>query len=66
MRSRYLHRLHRASDDFEATEGLRVVEAALALVPRPLGIWAWQERELQPRRRSWRTSVRASRASGGR
>jgi hypothetical protein len=54
LRSRYLHRLHRASDDFEATEELRMVEVALAQVPRPLGVWAWQHRELRPRGRFWR------------
>jgi hypothetical protein len=35
VRSAFIHRLHRASDDFEATEGLRVVEAALSLIPWP-------------------------------
>jgi hypothetical protein len=29
-----IRRLHRASDDFAATEGLRVVEAALLSIPR--------------------------------
>jgi hypothetical protein len=51
LRSRYLQRLHRASDDFEATEGLRVVGVALSLRPDPE--WAWQHRERQPRRRWW-------------
>ena len=35
VRSTYLRRLHRASDDFGATAGLRVVEAALWLIPWP-------------------------------
>lgn len=34
LRSWYLRRLHSASDDFGATEGLRVVEAALVMIPR--------------------------------
>ena len=34
-RAYFLKRLHRASNDFDATEGLRVVEAALRLIPRP-------------------------------
>lgn len=34
IRLGFLRRLHRASDDFAATEGLRVVEAALSLIPR--------------------------------
>ena len=33
LRSTYLRRLHQASDDFGATAGLRVVEAALCLIP---------------------------------
>jgi hypothetical protein len=51
LRSSYLDRLHRASDDFAATEGLRVAERALALVPRPHGSAAWQDR-LRRRSRS--------------
>jgi hypothetical protein len=54
LRSRYQRRLHRASDDLEAAEGLRVVEAALSGIPRPEGVWAWQRREREPRRRWWR------------
>ena len=42
LRSDYLRLLHDASDDFTATEALRVVEEALRLIPRPAGIWAWQ------------------------
>ena len=34
LRSGFIYRLHRASDDFAATEGLRAVEAALSLIPR--------------------------------
>ena len=33
LRFRFIERLRRASDDFAATEGLRVVEAALATGP---------------------------------
>jgi hypothetical protein len=49
LRSQYLQRLHRASDDFEATEGLRVVDVALSLSADPE--WASQhaERKLRPR-----------------
>jgi hypothetical protein len=55
-------RLHAASDDFEATEGLRVVEAALPLVPRR-GEEFWQKqrsklRRLARRRRLRRASAR--------
>ena len=32
LRSLLMLRLHRASDDFGATEGLRVVESAIAIV----------------------------------
>ena len=35
LRSHFIRRLHRASDDFAATERLRVVEAALSSIPRP-------------------------------
>jgi hypothetical protein len=51
MRSHYLDRLHRRSDDFAATEGLRSVERALSAIPRPDGVWAWHRRELEPRPR---------------
>jgi hypothetical protein len=44
LRLHYLDRLHRASDDFAATEGLRIVERALALVPRTHDDSAWQDR----------------------
>ena len=37
LRSHFTRRLHRASDEFAATEGLRVVEAALSSIPRPWG-----------------------------
>jgi hypothetical protein len=53
IRLRFIERLRRASDDFAATEGLRVVEAALSLVPRPEGVWGSGRRE-QPRPRWWR------------
>lgn len=52
LRSDYLRRLHRTSGDFEATEGLRTVELALSMMPRPEGLWAWQRRE-RDRKRSW-------------
>ena len=45
LRSRFWERLHRASDDFDATEGLRVTETALALIPWPEGPWAWRAQE---------------------
>lgn len=54
LRARYLHRLHRASDDFPATEGLRTVELALRMTPRPEGRWAWQQEEQHRSRRWWR------------
>jgi hypothetical protein len=44
LRSDYLRRLHRISDDFEATERLRTVELALSMTPSPEGLWAWQRR----------------------
>jgi hypothetical protein len=44
IRARLLDRLHRASDDVRATDELRIVDLALAITPRPLGAWAWQER----------------------
>jgi hypothetical protein len=37
VRSTFLRRLYQASDDFGATAGLRVVEAALCLIPWPEG-----------------------------
>jgi hypothetical protein len=53
LRSDYLRRLHRTSDDFEATEGLRTVELALSMTPRPEGLWAWQRRERDRKPRWW-------------
>ena len=50
LRSDYLRLLHGASDDLAATEALRVVEAALRLIPRPAGIYAWQRRWSIPNR----------------
>ncbi|MEP6623480.1 MAG: hypothetical protein ABJC79_03495 [Acidimicrobiia bacterium] len=35
LQSLFLLRLHRASDDFGASEGLRVVETAIAMVTPP-------------------------------
>lgn len=37
----FLRRLHLASNDFRATEGLRVVDLALARMPRPEGAWSY-------------------------
>ena len=55
LRYGFIRRLHRTSDDFAASEGLRVVEAALSLVPRPQGAWAWERRpQRRPRARWWR------------
>jgi hypothetical protein len=48
LRSRALDRLHRASDDFAATEDLRTVEQALALVPGTHEDSAWQDRVRPP------------------
>lgn len=61
LRAGLLRRLHRASDDFAATAGLRVTEAALALVPRPEGVWAGGQREPPPRRRWFRRRHRDDR-----
>jgi hypothetical protein len=58
LRSDYLRLLHVASDDFAATEALRVVEAALRLIPRPAGIWAWQRKSQTPKRSMRRRSTR--------
>jgi hypothetical protein len=49
LRSDYLRLLHAASDDLAATEALRVVEAALRLIPRPAGNYAWQRRWSTPK-----------------
>lgn len=54
LRLRYLRRLHHASDDFEATEALRVVEAALSLIPLPEDPGVLQHRARRSRRRWWR------------
>jgi len=53
LRFRLIARLHRPGDDFAAIEGLRVVEAALSMIPRPVGLWAWQQRERDRRVRWW-------------
>jgi hypothetical protein len=50
-RSQLQRRLERRGDDFAATHGLRLIEAALRRAPRPQGLWAWQDRER--RRRRW-------------
>ena len=54
LRAEYLRRLHLASDDFEATEGLRIVEPALAKAARPEGVWAWLRREREREGKWWR------------
>jgi hypothetical protein len=38
LRSCFIRRLHRASDDFAASAGLRVTEAALGMIPRSVEI----------------------------
>jgi hypothetical protein len=50
LRAVFISRLHRASDDFAATEGLRVVEAALSLLP-----WPEQAHARDRRRPLWRS-----------
>ena len=65
LRSRFGARLHRSSDDFEATEGLRVVEIALSQVPWPVGLWAWQRREQRSGRGRWWGRGASRRASRG-
>ena len=52
LRSRFIRRLHLASDDFPATAGLRVTEQALSLVPRPEGVRGHREPTQPPSR--WR------------
>jgi hypothetical protein len=59
LRARFIRRLHLASDDFAATAGLRVAEAALTLVPRPDGVWDMgHQARVEPRRRWWRRRSR--------
>jgi hypothetical protein len=53
LRARYLRHLHRTGSDFDAIEGLRTVEVALSMTPRPEGPWAWQRRERDRPRRWW-------------
>jgi hypothetical protein len=43
-RAEFLCRLVRRSDDFGATQGLRLTEAVLDRLARPEGLWAWQAR----------------------
>jgi hypothetical protein len=42
LRSLFILRLHRRSDDFGASEGLRVVERAIAMITPPRGLGARQ------------------------
>ena len=44
LRLEFHRRLTYRSDDFEATQGLRLTEGALGRIPRPDGMWAWQAR----------------------
>jgi hypothetical protein len=44
LRLTFHGRLTHRSDDFEATQGLRLTEGALGRIPRPDGMWAWQAR----------------------
>ena len=53
LRAVFISRLHRASDDFAATEGLRVVEAALSLLSWPEQAHA-RDRRRRPRWRFFR------------
>ena len=53
LRARFQRRLHRASDDFDASEQLRTVELALSMTPRLAGPLTWQRRERR-RGRWWR------------
>lgn len=54
LRSGFIRRLRRVSDDFAASAGLRVTEAALTLVPRAEEVWApVQAGPASPRRRWW-------------
>lgn len=59
QRAGFLRRLHRTSSDFDAIEGLRTVEQALSMAPRPKGLWAWERRERAPRQRWWHRLRRA-------
>ena len=65
LRTRFARRLDRATDDYGAIEGLRVVEAALPLIPRPAGLWVWQQRERQGKRRWWKGRARRLRGARG-
>src|SRR5690348_3916173 len=54
LRARYMARLYGDSSDYEATEALRVVGAALTRIPVKGAEFAWQQRERRrdgPRRR---------------
>ncbi len=50
VRAELQHLLSLRSDDVDATQGLRLAEAALARVERPDGVWEWQARERRRRR----------------
>jgi hypothetical protein len=54
MRAGYQRRLHAASDDFDATDALRVVELALSVVGRSDGPWTAQSREAHAPGPWWR------------
>jgi hypothetical protein len=53
IRRRYQTRLHAASDDFAATQGLRVVELALSRVSPTCGPSDGPRRRTKARRRRW-------------
>jgi hypothetical protein len=53
VRAQLLRRLHRTGSDFDATEGLRTVELALSMTPRPVGDRTWPRREQARSRRWW-------------
>ena len=54
MLAGYQRRLHAASDDFDATDALRVVELALSVVGRSDGPWTAQSREAHAPWQWWR------------
>ncbi len=53
LRACFLQRLRRASNDYEASAGLRVTEAALTLVLRSETLSAGVQAETQPPRGRW-------------
>lgn len=51
VRAELQHRLAGRSDDLDATQGLRLIDAALTGLAWPDGPWRWQARERGRRRR---------------